>query len=371
MGVVLALTLAAPAAAQGTDCAEADRAWTTDTLRDLVSFSDQLSIVRGVGESIPPEPDGPEGWAGFITRRVEVEVGRTFWRRPGAPRAPRSFRFIDWGWWGDLDDKRPARVCGGTRLEVGRRYLAPLVRWHGDWFPADTARLLLFDDLVVGGVDDGEPSFAHQELAGRTIRQAVRLVKRTIPYHAAVRHPKLNPPRRWSAVDRDGYRPARKRRGEGVTVAAGVTSTTRWTLHTRPGCRDGWWIGLATRPLWPGRGSSPSGEGCSGPFSARAKLTFGSTGGAGHPTFAYGRAWRTVAYVDVASAGALPVRVSTVPSPKEIGGQDRYWVTPIAELCAGLTVRGYDVRERQVAQIRLPPSRPCGPPLLRIFTSVP
>jgi hypothetical protein len=48
-----------------------------------------------------------------------------------------------------------------------------------------------------------------------------------------------------------------------------------------------------------------------------------------------------------------------------------FGVTPIAELCAGLTVRGYDVRERQVAQIRLPPSRPCGPPLLRIFTSVP
>src|SRR5829696_998440 len=143
---------AAPAVAQD-GCTEGERSWTMDTLRDWVSFSEQLSVIRVVDESAPP--------------------------------APERFRFSDWGWSGDVDHKVPIRVCGGARLEVGRRYLAPIASYRGAWFPTDDARLRLLGDLVVGGVDGGEQTFAHQELAGRRVAQAARLVARTVPYRTA------------------------------------------------------------------------------------------------------------------------------------------------------------------------------------------
>ena len=353
VGIAVALGAgAAPAVAQA-DCTEGERSWTMDTLRDWVSFSEQLSVIRVVGESIPPAPEGPEGWAGLIGRRVTVKVERTFWRRPGAPRAPERFRLSDWGWSGDLDHKVPIRVCGGARLEVGRRYLAPIASYHGAWFPTDDARLRLRRDLVVGGVDGGEPTFAHQELAGRRVGQAARLVARTVPYRAALEHPKLNPVRRWNAADEDRYRVAGGRRFEPITVAAGVTAKTRWTLYTRRGRRGGWCLGLAMRPLWPGPGSSPSGEGCGGRFSARHELTLGLTAARGRGAFVYGHAWRTVARVEVDSGGGPPVQVPTAPSPKEIGGYNRYWVTPIADEYAGAIVRGFDVQGNLLEQVEL------------------
>jgi hypothetical protein len=115
--------------ALGRSCAEISAStFSAETLRDLRSYSDALAIVRGIREAIPPEPDGPEGWAGFIGRVVTVRVERVLWRRPKAPQPPRNFRFTDWGWFGSLEERVPARVCGRTRMEIGRRYLAPLAR---------------------------------------------------------------------------------------------------------------------------------------------------------------------------------------------------------------------------------------------------
>jgi hypothetical protein len=322
-----------------------ESSWTMDTLRDWVSFSDQLSVIRVVHEAIPPTPTGPEGWAGFIGRTVTVEVERTLWRRPGAPRAPARVRFGDWGWWGEPGHKRPTRVCGVTRLEVGRTYLAPLARIRGRvWVPSDDSRLRLRGDLVVGGVDGGEPSFAHRELAGRRLARAAALVEGTSPYPAAARRPHLDPARRWNEVDSDRYRPGRRARYEPITVAAGVTARSRWVEYARRGRRGGWCVGLATRPLWPGGGPSPSGEGCGGGLSARHPLTLGIFAAAKRGSFAYGRAWKTVAEVEMAVGSQPPVTLPTRPSPKEIGGDERWWAVPLSgSPCEGITVRGRDL----------------------------
>jgi hypothetical protein len=354
-----------PAPCTGSD---PDYAWTMDTLRDVVSFSDQLSVIRVVREAIPPAPKGPEGWAGLIGRTVTVEVERTLWRRPGAASAPARFRFSDSGWWGDLGHKRPTRIPGVTRLRVGHRYLAAIARWHGTWLAHEQVRLSLKGRLVVGGVDCGEPSFAHQELAGRRIKDAVAVVTGTAPYRAAARHPGLNPARRWQVVDRDRYRVEGKARNEPITVQAGVTAQSRWTLYTRRGRHGGWCLGLGTRPLWPGGGFSPSGEGCGGPGVTKARpITLGAFSAAGRGAFVYGHAWEGVTEVEVTVGDSAPVTVQTMYAPREIGGRNRYWVAPTGrDLCDGFSVKA--VGFGAPSQV-LRASPGCPQPFSRIFTS--
>src|SRR5215212_2480177 len=135
-----------------------------------------MAIVRGVSETIPPPPEGPEGWAGLIGRQVTIHVERILWRRPHASDPPRRFRFGDLGWTGTLEHRKPWLGCGETRIELGRRYLAPIVRHGGTWYPFFPTRLRLRGDLVVGGVDQGEPENSHQALQGRSVAGAVRLL---------------------------------------------------------------------------------------------------------------------------------------------------------------------------------------------------
>ena len=197
-GVTLLREGDAPRAAAADTCSElSEQSFTTRTLHDLRSFADAMVIVRGVRQQIPPPAEGPEGFAGLIGRTVTARVERVLWRRPNAPEPPRRFRFSDWGWSGDLENKRPLRICGITRMEVGRRYLAPMARSHGEWFPFPETRLKLRGDLVIGGVDGGEAENSHQALAGRSVADAVGLVAQTMPYRAVVLHPEGSPAHRW------------------------------------------------------------------------------------------------------------------------------------------------------------------------------
>jgi hypothetical protein len=103
-GMTVVITGGSSTGAQlGESCADLDTTFTTDSLHDVRSFSDAIAIVRGVRETIPAPPGGPEGYAGLIGRRVTVRVERVLWRRPNAPDPPRRFRFSDLGWTGTLE----------------------------------------------------------------------------------------------------------------------------------------------------------------------------------------------------------------------------------------------------------------------------
>jgi hypothetical protein len=258
------------------------------------------ALVRGVRQTIPPKPDGPEGWAGLIGRRVTVRVERVLWRRPQAPQPPQRFAFSDLGWTGTLRNRRPLVACAATRVELGRRYLAPLARDRGEWFPFLGTRLLLRGNLVVGGVDAGEPENSHQALAGRSLASAARSVAQTLPYRAAVLHPRASPARRWQAVDSDHYRIWRDPGGLPVTVASGVTSQSRWQLYLRLPKRGGMCVGMTARPLW--RPSpAPSGQGC-GPRTLRRdplRLGVGIFMAARRGLFVFGRVREPIVRVRV------------------------------------------------------------------------
>jgi hypothetical protein len=182
-----------------------DYAFPQETLRDWVSFFDQLSVVRAVGERRAGPLKDPDG-AGLVGRYVKVEVERTLWRRAGAAKAPRRFEFVDFGWWQERDGSlRVPTPCGETRMAVGRRYLAIVGRHRGRWFPGLTGRLRLHGRRVVGGVDEGRPAEAHAALMGMRVRAAADVVAAAQAYRAAVEHADWGPVARFRAAAGDGY----------------------------------------------------------------------------------------------------------------------------------------------------------------------
>jgi hypothetical protein len=343
----------------GESCAELDTTFTTDSLHDVRSFADALAIVRGTREAIPPPPEGPEGWAGLIGRRVTVRVESVLWRRPHAPELPRRFRFSDLGWTGTLKNRLPLVGCGATRMKLGRRYLAPIVRDHGEWYPFLGTRLRLRGNLVVGGVDAGEAENSHQALAGRSVRSAARLVAETRPYRAVVLHPRGSPGRRWQAVYSDRYRIWRDPGGLPVIVASGVTSRSRWQLYLRLPKRGGMCVGMSARPLWRPQ-PAPSGEGC-GPRTLREdslRRGLGMFMAARRGLFAFGRVAAPIVRVRVRFEGEESKTIDTLPTPFPPGGRNRFWIAPAERNCPALTVEGLDRDGNVVAEHRLD-ARPC------------
>jgi hypothetical protein len=351
-GLALLQGGSAPGAPLGDSCADPESTYTTDSLHDLRSFSDAMAIVRGVKQTIPPPPSGPEGWAGLIGRQVTVRVERVLWRRPHAPAPPRRFRFSDLGWAGTLEHKRPLAGCGETRMVLGRRYLAPIVRHGGTWYPLFPTRLRLRGDLVVGGVDAGEPENSHQALQGRSVAGAVRLVAQTKPYRAVVLHPHGSPADRWQAVYRDHYRIWHAMPGMPVVVESGVTSRSRWQLYLRLPARGGMCVGMNARPLR-GDGWGPSGEGCGPrtlPAHANRLALF-----AGHRRggFAFGHTGSAVVWVRVRFDGEDWQEMQTEPTPIPPGGRGRFWVAPANGDCLAVTVQALDVDKKVLNERRI------------------
>jgi hypothetical protein len=341
-----------PEAGPGGECVDPDRSYTTDSLHDLRSLADALAIVRGVRQSIPPEPDSPEGWAGLIGRRVTANVERVVWRRPHAPEPPARMRFDDIGWAGTLEHRRPIVVCRATRMKIGRRYLAAIVRDHGTWYPIDAARLRLRGDLVVGGVDGGEPDNSHQALAGRTVRGAARQIAEALPYRSTVLQPGGGPARRWQRAYRDDFRLWGDPKGVPVIVTSGVTPRARWQLYLRLPARGGMCVGLTTRGLWHSS-SGGSGEGCGARTVRRLRTGLGLSASDRAGVFAYGHTGRGVFSVRVRFEGEDWRRVDTLPTPIPPGGRGRFWVVPATGDGGGVTVQaigrsGHVVDERRI-----------------------
>ena len=163
-----------------------------ETIVDWVQHGDQLSVLSVTHETPPATWPAYRNSGGLVGRKVTVRIERTLWRRAGAPHAARELRFGVWGWMYD-DDQNPQSsraelvAEGTTRMEVGRRYLAVLVRWRGHWMPLrDSAVMTLSPDgRVTSEVYDGEPSDGARALRGRTLPEAASLMTDTADAAAA------------------------------------------------------------------------------------------------------------------------------------------------------------------------------------------
>jgi hypothetical protein len=175
-----------------------DPAWPQDTLTDWVSYSDQLSIVTVTSEAALGEPTEMNG--GFVGRNVVLDIERTLWRRDGAPSVDGTLTILTSGWIKD----RPISLSGGTRLEVGGRYILPLTRAGGEW-TVNTVGLAAFPldgtTIVCGTVHPSE--MVDEDIAGMSVDELAALYAATPADPLAVKHARLGPQARWMAVSRE------------------------------------------------------------------------------------------------------------------------------------------------------------------------
>jgi hypothetical protein len=183
--------------------ASVDPAYPIDTLRDLVSYSDQVSVVRVVDEELIPEGSEAES-GGLENRTVTVRVEDTIWRGPSGLSAPDSLDFTDWG----RMKGRTLGEEGGARLEVGRRYLIALARGTEEgrtawWSYTAGAQLQLRNGVLDPDDVLGEPSRIFTALAGLTVGEAAKVIAATEPDPLAVKYARLGGRKRWEAVARE------------------------------------------------------------------------------------------------------------------------------------------------------------------------
>lgn len=161
------------------------------TLADWVTYADQLAVVSVTDEA--PIPPGPEFAADgdYVLRNVTLRVDRVLWQREGAAKAPDTVSVRTWGWFERNGRRTPDSAEDAPRLEVGERYLTPLVHASDGWTPlADSSILTLSGDQITAKVRKvqitakvrkGEPRDLARSLAGKSLQETDKAVASTAP----------------------------------------------------------------------------------------------------------------------------------------------------------------------------------------------
>lgn len=146
----------------GALCAGTDYILPSSTLRDLVTYADQVAVVEVVDES-ELRGDGPD--AGLY-REVTIGVRDVVWQAPQRRTVPDETTYITEGWIDRDPDKGPVAPCDQPAMTVGQTYVVGLVEYSsGEWAPMGGPFVLDVDDGHLSGtVDDGPLAAFH----GRT-----------------------------------------------------------------------------------------------------------------------------------------------------------------------------------------------------------
>lgn len=178
----------------------ADPAWPQETLRDAVTYADQVSVVRVRSErALETDPEQIDRDGGLVGREVVVEVEKTIWRRAGAPELRGSEPMVVWGWM-VRDGLWHPIVAGGPPLEVGDRYLVGLTEAEpGTWGQfADGLTLPLDSDRIAERI---EPTSRYAKaFAGLALAEVAARLEATPSDPRAARFAHLPPEQRWNAA---------------------------------------------------------------------------------------------------------------------------------------------------------------------------
>ncbi len=105
-----------------------DGLFPAETIKDLVSYAYHVVEVAVLGEDqIPPPQRVFTRGEGYVGRQVAVQVNDVIWSAPGAPNIPAETRMVVSGWILKNEQLSPFSMVQSPRLEVGGRYLMPVV----------------------------------------------------------------------------------------------------------------------------------------------------------------------------------------------------------------------------------------------------
>ncbi len=139
-------------------------------LVDWVTYGQQVSVISVLSEEqMPMDASTREHGEGYVGRTIRFHVDRTIWSAPNAVVATGEVRMLDWGWL--LKDGNLFPFTSG-RMEVGKRYLAPLATIRGGLASMAVAPIELSGDEISGDAgSDGrwQERWVDEDLAGMEV----------------------------------------------------------------------------------------------------------------------------------------------------------------------------------------------------------
>ena len=176
----------------------------SDDLSYWVTYPTQVSVVTVVSEAEIPPPDRViERGEGYVGRSVGLRVDRTLWSAPKVEAQTGIIEFVAFGWLHKGDNQIPFGSADGPRLEVGGRYVIPLVPIEDGWGGLSSSAVLAVDDGHRIALDQGlikNPASLAQR--GATLEQFARTLNNATPDPAAAPFAHLPPKERVEAVFR-------------------------------------------------------------------------------------------------------------------------------------------------------------------------
>jgi hypothetical protein len=188
------------------DVAAAERL-PADDLADWVSYADAVIAVTVTNEvELPPSPEEAATGEGLLVRDVTVQVDDMLWSHPRARNLPaEGFVFTTLGWTIDDGSKTPARAEGAERLEVGGRYVMPIVYWTQDdqWGPIAPSAVVRLDadNRLPAASLEGRLEDATVPTSGLALADLSGMLASTAPDPVAEANRDVDPVTRYNAVD--------------------------------------------------------------------------------------------------------------------------------------------------------------------------
>lgn len=190
---------AAPPKAPAVVLAEGVYALPSDTLQDWVSYANQVAVVRVASAEEIPVDEGLTGSGEWTTnRRAVLHVEEVLWRGQGQRPAADEVAVVVSGFVHKNGEVVPLLMHGEARLEVGERYVVPLLLQDAEWRIPGTSATPLVDGEVQPA--QGQENSAAAEFRGHTPAEVKRRLERTRPDPAAARRADLQPYERWQEV---------------------------------------------------------------------------------------------------------------------------------------------------------------------------
>ena len=180
----------------------ADERFPSEDLAYWVTYATQISVVTVVSEAeIPPPARVAERGEGYVGRTVQLRIDRTIWSAPNIEVQSGNIELVALGWLRKGDTQIPFGPIDGTRLEVGSRYIVPLVQINGAWGWLASSAILAIDSGDRIALDQGRiknPASLAQK--GDTFDEFARTLGNTAPDPAAAPFAHLPPDKRIEAV---------------------------------------------------------------------------------------------------------------------------------------------------------------------------